>query len=166
MLEVKKETSYEMKLMLYLAISLKVMLDNSVPCPAWNGEVEVDMINEPKIDRESENTTTVHAHFLLMSTMTAHSFFPQLPMEYGEIIASCDGFVSKIDQSKPVHFQNQHFDLQSNGQEIIVNMEPSATFSGKVVNEEGQVVEGTIIAIWPYVSWNNFYSEIFLDNIL
>lgn len=164
--EAKAGMSHQIELPLYPALSLKGILDPSIPRPIKNGRVQVNMINETKSMEGRVDPTkaaSVHRTFTADVNTDGSFLFPQLPRGYGEIIAICDGFVSKIDRSKDdSYFQNQHFDLQSDEQEIVVEMEPTATFSGKVVNADGQAIGGVKVVFSPNVFWGNFISQLFM----
>ena len=164
--EAKAGMSHQIELPLYPALSLKGILDPSIPRPIKNGRVQVNMINETKSMEGRVYPTkaaSVHRTFTADVNPDGSFLFPQLPRGYGEIIAICDGFVSKIDRSKDdSYFQNQHFDLQSDEQEIVVEMEPTATFSGKVVNADGQAIGGVKVVFSPNVFWGNFISQLFM----
>lgn len=164
--EAKAGVRHQVKLELYPALSLKGIFDASVPRPIINGCVRVNMINETReMDRQMNPTESASVHRIFSADVKADGSFSflQLPKGYGEVIAICDGFASKIDRGNPeAYFQNQHFDLQGDGQEIIVEMEPTATFSGKVVNTDGQPVEGAEVIFTPNVFWGNFFSQLFM----
>jgi hypothetical protein len=168
-LEAKTGMSHQIEMTLYPAISLKGVLDPSVPRPIKNGEVKVDMINEKRMEetergrRHKENPATVNRWFEAEINEDGSFLLPELPKGYGEIIAICDGFVSTIDRDKPTYLQNQHFDLQLDGQEIVVKMEPAATFSGKVVDAEGRAVAGVEVVLWPNVFWGSASSQVFMN---
>ena len=163
-LELTDGMSYQIELPLEPALSLNGILDPSTPRPIKNGQVKVNMINETKEGLEdSSKAARVWRPFVADVNPDGSFLFPQLPRKYGQIIAICDGFVSKIDRSKSRRsFQNQHFNLQSDGQEIVVAMEPTATFSGRVVDVKGQAIKGAKVDFLPNVFWD-VGSEIFMD---
>jgi len=167
MLELEAGMNHQIELPLYPALSLKGTLNPSVPRPIKNGQVQINMINATREGQDGESDwTAVSVHRKSAADVNADGsfLFSQLPRGYGEIIAICDGFISRIDRSKSrSYFQNQHFNLQSDGQEIVVEMEPTATFSGKVVNAEGQNIGGAKVIFSPNVFWGNFISNIFME---
>jgi len=158
-----KPGSNQLELPLYPALSLKGILDPSIPRPIRNSKAQVNMINKKRgrIMKRWEETASVHRTFMADVSADGSFLFSQLPRGYGEIIVLCDGFFSRTNRSLPpdlpfsFNSRNQHFDLQSDGQEIIVDMEPTATFSGRVVNNEGQPVEGARIFLNLMERWGH-----------
>lgn len=144
-------------------ISLKGQLSEVVPRPVRNGRVQVNMINQPHSFGSNDPSASVHRIFDASIEEDGTFLFQNLPKGYGEIIAHCDGWISRIMEEEKRYKKNQYFDLQQEGQEITIRMEHTAALKGEVVYKNHKPVAGAKVALWPNVNWGNDISAVFMN---
>jgi beta-lactamase regulating signal transducer with metallopeptidase domain len=85
--------------------------------------------------------------------------FESLPAGTVELIALCDGFISKDPSGRKGIRRPQSFILQGKSAQFTLKMEPTATARVKVIDERGNPIQGATVSFWPNADWYLVPSE-------
>ncbi|MDD5010902.1 MAG: hypothetical protein PHQ00_02135 [Phycisphaerae bacterium] len=159
--EAKKGETYQFELELKLGKRLEGRVDDSVRRPVKNGRVIVRACGEEEKDsrplwwityRDIEDDGT----FVIES----------LPSGKAEVIAICDGFISKNPEPDKegtiLHTgRPQIFALKNDKNEAEIEMEATANCEATVLDEKGRPIQGAQVYFSPNVEWGSGGSQIF-----
>jgi len=177
--ELGEHARLDLALELKPLVALHGRLDDSIPRPIVNGHVQVNLhASDGEIGLYSDHEATVAADgsFTLEGLRTAS----------GQIIAACDGWVSKLvpprtlEQTRVRLPENasetqriealararesdriaQPIDAAA-GETVVVEMEPTGVLEVRVVDEQGAPLVGASVSASPNVFWHGVGSRIF-----
>jgi protocatechuate 3,4-dioxygenase beta subunit len=155
---------YKYHLELKPGIRIEGRLDESVPRPVQSGRV---------VARAHPVNPKTGAGILKWSTWRSIRedgtfVFESLPPGEVELIALCDGFISKNPpQQTDTHFGiPQVFPLNGDLTQMELVMEPTAACEVRVVDEQEQPIEGARVFFWPNVRWNFGGTQIFAQFLI
>jgi hypothetical protein len=154
----------EVELELYKGLTLNGTISEDVPLPIKTGNVIVNMINDYRFasNPRTDNKLSVSREFPAKVSEDGSFTIKNLPKGLGEVISICDAFVSAKKESVRAYGSCQSFQLTEDGQELTVAMEPGASITGTVTDEEGNPLKGVMVACSPNVFWGNGYSTLFM----
>jgi hypothetical protein len=160
--EARKGETAQFELELKPGLRLEGKLDSSVPRPIQNGRVVMGACREEEKNEDRPLWWITYRNIKDDGTFVIES----LPPGMVEIIAICDGFISK---NPPVVKENtflytgkpQQFELKSDRNEVEITMEPTATCEIKAVNEKGTPIKDAEVAFSPSVEWSGGGTQIF-----
>ncbi len=153
----------EMSLELFPPSSLHGRFGEEVPRPVARGAVELSVFFGQR-----HGATTLRTW---KADVEADGSFviPGLPPGDAEIIALCDGWVSR---TTPVPYEEGDYAWTEHhnpgltvpaGEQIVVPMTRTASLAVRAVDASGAPVPGVQVDVWPNVVWRNGYSSFFLD---
>jgi hypothetical protein len=148
------EQTIEFRLTLAPGVSVAGRLDDSVPRPVTNGRAQIQVYAPNRSASPEPLDWRAWSPIAADGTFT----FESLPRGDLDVIAICDGYVSKNDpnnQRAGSARTTQPFSLMNAKTEMVVLMEPAATCEITVLNDMGQPIEGAEIAFWPNVLWRD-----------
>ena len=130
-------------------------LDDSVPRPVNHGRVQIHVFPPGPGDGLAwESARPVNADGTFA--------FESLPPGNLEIIAICDGFVSKDGTGAGVGLRRpQVTTLDANNNHVEVTMEPTATCIITVLDDHDKPLASAEASFWPNVIWGGKSSTIF-----
>lgn len=149
------------------------VLDERVPRPVMNGEVELNLY----VGRRGGPGVMLRSHRAEVQPDGTFRF-DALPPGRGEIIGLCDGW-----SSAPTRLADSNWYEDENGQRgwrpmwelqqvdpadhedvpFVLAMARTADAAVTVLDPEGEPVAGASVAFWPNVQWSIGYSQIFLE---
>jgi protocatechuate 3,4-dioxygenase beta subunit len=160
--EARKGETSQFNLELKPGTRLEGKLDNSVSRPVQNGRVVV------RACRADEKWQDKPLWWLTYRDIKEDGAFviESLPPGIVEIIAICDGFISKNppgeEESVILHIgKPQTFELKSARNEVEIAMEPTATCQVTVLDNKGSPIKDATVAFAPNVQWGGKSSQIF-----
>jgi hypothetical protein len=138
-------------------------LEDSVPRPVMNGVVVAGIVPEDVSAQSSPPVWHVWSTIKPDGSFT----FDSVPRGRLEIVAVCDGFLSKNGPSQRQNSQRkpQRFVIDQPSSDVVVQMEPAAACEILVLDDRGQPLEDAEVAFWPNVLWNEYSSTIFASDL-
>ena len=167
----EKGQAYTYDLELKPGVRLEGRLDASVPRPVKNGSVMVnaypaDMDDETRyVTPDSPGDLTWNSRQPVEPDGTF--VFASLPPGKVEIIASCDGYVSKSPEGeewKGSFAYPQRFKLDGPVQQVALAMEPAAAAEVTVSDDQGKPLPGARVSFSPNVQWLRRGAGIFMTS--
>ena len=157
--EAVKAKNYEFTVELKPGVHVEGKLDDSVPRPIGNGRIVVrSYLADSKkeagfFDWQTWRDIKENGTFEIES----------LPPGQGDIIALCDGFISKDPLDKQVgSIRNpQIFTIGGNIAHVEIKMEPAAICKVIVVDDKSNPLQGARAAFWPNIKWTESGTQIF-----
>lgn len=164
----------ELALELHAARRMVGRLDERVPRPVHDGQVELNLYVQG--DARAVMLRTYREDVAPDGTFA----FTDLPPGAGEIIGLCDGWVSARTQLADSNWiepreegekrrwrrmwQLQQLDPAEHASEpYVLAMEPTADARITIEGPDGAPLAGAVVHAWPNVHWEIGYSEIFLE---
>jgi hypothetical protein len=131
-------------------------LDPSVPRPVQNGRVHIHVSTPVESAGGSMKWDT------WMNVEADGTFvFNSLPEGAVELIAICDGFVSKNPPGGETARVRRPQVFENEGVAVTVQMEPAGTCKARVVDSSGKPLAGAYIHFSPNVGWSSRRTGIF-----
>jgi beta-lactamase regulating signal transducer with metallopeptidase domain len=152
----EKGKTYEYSLELKPGLHLAGQLDSSIPRPVKNGRVMV--LVRPENQKYDENGHEAIGGILMWEDWRevqsdGHFVFESLPPGNVELIALCEGYISKkapelmADNNTPP----QLFMLEKSRDDLNIPMVKTAVCRVKVQDEQGRPISGVRVAMFPNV---------------
>jgi hypothetical protein len=137
-------------------------LDASVPRPVASGVVVLEVV--PDESQPRGESVVWHTWSPIDANGTFR--FDGLPPGKVEIVALCDGHVSRDGESNRRGIRGpQKFLLTEPELTVDLAMEPTATFELTALDDRGQFIEGATVNFWPNVIWGNRGTTIFCSDL-
>jgi len=168
-----KGETYEFKLQLKPGIRLEGILDETVPRPVRNGRVVASAhpLNHPHHSKRPKGRFTdpsVDPGYLRWRSWREVKedgtfAFESLPHGEVELIAICDGYISKNPPGQKNMFLGiaQTWPLKAPVTRAKLKMKPTASCEIKVLDEQGQPIKGAQVVFSPNVQWHSGGAQIF-----
>jgi hypothetical protein len=180
MFEVNVGEQKELHLQLFQGRRFEGRLDPAVPRPITLGSVR---LNLQFGERSSPNATMLREYAADVNADGSFAF-TDLPPGDGQIIGSCDGWVSanvpagRDYLSRPdasaaeIEMQlaaygnvPQPAPEDTSRSPFVLRMEPAATLQATIVDKAGQPIQGATLTLWPNVHWRTGYSNLFMQRV-
>jgi hypothetical protein len=161
----KGETS-QFELELKPGLRLEGKIDSSVPRPVKNGRVVVRAYQ--KAEKNENNPLWWITYRTIKDDGTF--VFESLPPGRAEVIAICDGFISKNppgEKESTVLYHigvPQTFALTRDKNEVEIAMEPTATCQVTVLDDKGSPIKDATVAFAPNVQWGQIFARRYFDS--
>ncbi len=168
-----KGETYEFNLQLKPGVRLEGSLDETVPRPVRNGRVVTSShpLNHPHHSKRPKKRFTdpsVDPGYLRWQSWQPIEedgtfVFESLPHGEVELIAICDGFISKNPPDEENNFFGiaQSWPLKEPVTGAELKMKPTARCEIKVLDEHGKPVKGAQVGFSPNVQWHSGGAQIF-----
>lgn len=171
--EAEKGKTYEFDLQLKPGVRLEGLLDETVPRPVRNGRVvaAAHPLNHPHHSERLRKRFTDpsvdpgYLHWRIWREVKKDGTFTFESLPHGEVelIAICDGYISK----NPPEEENNYFGiaqtwpLKSPVTRAELKMKPAARCEIEVLDEQGQPVKAAQVVFSPNIQWHSGGAQIF-----
>jgi hypothetical protein len=156
--EAKPDQPVHLRLTFRRGRRLTGILDHSVPRPVINGVVEVGV-------HAGDVSGSLSWHARAPIEADGSFVLASLPPGTVELIALCDGFVSKNGLADRPISQRTPQQFREGTEPVIVAMEPTATVHVRVRDRAGQARKGANVHFWPNAIWGGRGASIFAAGI-
>ena len=130
-------------------VSIRGQLDASIPRPVQHGWVVVSVTSPPINDRNGRALTS---NWRASADVAADGSFvvPNLPGGTMELMAGCDGFVSKDTSARIIPgIRQAQVVAQDDGHAVMIPMEPTGAVRVLVQTPDGQPLAGAMVGFSP-----------------